>query len=277
MLSGRINQSMQSGNWTQINASDDGFNAQHLITDILFYSNQFGLASSSRGVIMRTVDGGASWSTQPTPLAEGTIITSVEIINPNLCYAGYQLDASAIGLLISTDGGLTWEQETSGQSFIYPSVNDIHFTNSGTFFIAGKPHFNTNGMIMSSNGDFTNWTSEFVTEPIHSLTSLANGSVFAVGDNGYIVSRQEVGVGIKDLLKKPQLKLYPNPASDIISITLPNEEENQLILIYDQNGQMISSSENKINTVNVQDLSSGTYTIQIQTENNLFNTTFIKK
>lgn len=87
-----------------------------------------------------------------------------------------------------------------------------------------------------------------------------------------------------DLLPtKPQLieKLYPNPATDKLTINL-NPQLNQPFIwrIYDINGQLIISESTPsvskaILSIPVQNLSSGVYLFQIQTENAIENCRFV--
>ena len=68
------------------------------------------------------------------------------------------------------------------------------------------------------------------------------------------------------------LSVYPNPASNILhinNINLLGEEYK----IYDMSGKMIIKGINNTNEINIENLSTGTYSIKIK--DNIFN--FIKK
>lgn len=65
------------------------------------------------------------------------------------------------------------------------------------------------------------------------------------------------------------IKVYPNPASDIVLANIPSEYETVRVLIFDSNGRQVKSlnAGTGIVTFNVSDLDSGTYIIQIFKQN----------
>ncbi|MGJ8685385.1 MAG: T9SS type A sorting domain-containing protein [Nonlabens sp.] len=73
----------------------------------------------------------------------------------------------------------------------------------------------------------------------------------------------------------PQVKLYPNPASDVITVAVENHAFAKAD-IYNLQGQLIAASQES--TINVADLSAGMYILQITTTNGaVASKQFIKK
>jgi len=77
------------------------------------------------------------------------------------------------------------------------------------------------------------------------------------------VTTSVLSVSTNDIDYSKILKIYPNPASDIINIKSENAISN--ISVYNMNGQllMMESSHDKINTIDVSHLSEGTYIIGV--------------
>jgi hypothetical protein len=79
-------------------------------------------------------------------------------------------------------------------------------------------------------------------------------------------------------LAKPKFKLYPNPANNELHVSVENEFENApyIVQILDLSGRPIIVHSNA-KDINISNLSSGTYILQIQTQNYLLNTKFVKQ
>lgn len=71
-------------------------------------------------------------------------------------------------------------------------------------------------------------------------------------------------IGMNELALKTQLKLYPNPASDVLNIELPNGVQQLQVSILDQLGRELikQSIDNKNHSIAVSALSPGTYFIK---------------
>ena len=61
------------------------------------------------------------------------------------------------------------------------------------------------------------------------------------------------------------LNVFPNPATDVVNISMDNEEL-RVIRLLDMNGRILSESYDKghFHSINVSDLDNGTYIIEIQ-------------
>ena len=99
-------------------------------------------------------------------------------------------------------------------------------------------------------------------------TFTANGFSITVIE----VANSALSVGENDLL---DIRLYPNPVSDILTITA--KENINSIVIYDINGKQILSIENPSERVDVSELKPAVYLIKIITDSGVSNKKLIKK
>ncbi len=83
-------------------------------------------------------------------------------------------------------------------------------------------------------------------------------------------------VGIDDISTVNGLSVYPNPVKNNLFIELDNQELISIKII-DFSGKTIKTINGNANTVNVSDLTKGIYFLQVQTENGLLNSKFIKE
>ena len=75
---------------------------------------------------------------------------------------------------------------------------------------------------------------------------------------------------------KENFSLYPNPTSDVLNITSKTGIEFNAIKIVDLTGRIVKSEQNKT-SINVSDLASGTYLIEIFTNESKATSKFVKK
>ncbi|MBP8993071.1 MAG: T9SS type A sorting domain-containing protein [Bacteroidales bacterium] len=80
------------------------------------------------------------------------------------------------------------------------------------------------------------------------------------------------------VLKKGTIIVYPNPFTDFIHIDLPASADNCEIRVFDLMGKLIYSKKTHSNNtpLNLSQLVSGTYLIQIQTKQNIFSKRIVK-
>jgi hypothetical protein len=80
-------------------------------------------------------------------------------------------------------------------------------------------------------------------------------------------------VGVSEI-ENTNFNTFPNPAMDYISV----DEQFQLFQIYNTNGSLVFEVQQNQNQINVSDLSSGVYFIQMQTMEGQFKQSkFVKK
>ena len=85
-------------------------------------------------------------------------------------------------------------------------------------------------------------------------------------------------LGTSDFKFSNYISLYPNPANSILNISAKNDIEIQSIAVYDILGRLVIAipKTQKVFTVDVSDLKSGSYFVKINSDKGTSNTKFIK-
>ena len=272
-----------------------------------FLNDSIGLAVGDNGAICRTSNGGDTWSTQDAISVYR--LNDVTFINDTLAVAvGVQGS-----IISSSDAGLTWElkQINSSKTFtaiekinnakaamvgssgLYSEFNattmlvsnpqtidndpnpdllmDIHLSKSGNLYVVG---FNQTILVANPG-----WK-KLDLDSINNLSSVhfINDTIgFACGFNGKIYKTTTGGfpVGKKEI-KLCKLNLYPNPSANVINFIGLKNEENKL-LIYNQNGQLIISTLINQSLFNIEGLKIGLYFINIIGSENTYSGKFSKQ
>ena len=123
-------------------------------------------------------------------------------------------------------------------------------------------------------------------QPIQALSALNGESSLGdwtlnitdtgIGDDGYLNSWSMTYCGVQsgtlsvDTFTKSTIKMYPNPATNYVTIT-SNDGEELAVTLYDLLGRKVLFKEldNTNKNINTSNLSSGTYIVNIQTSNNV--------
>jgi Leucine-rich repeat (LRR) protein len=139
---------------------------------------------------------------------------------------------------------------------LFTTLNVANGNNSNfiSFFANNNPNL-TCITVDNVNYSTTNWTSI---------------------DVGVSFSTNCGAVGIKGEVENRGLSIYPNPAVNNLRI----DNENLIITnvsIIDITGKTLNTINGNVSTINVSNLTTGIYFLQVQTENGLMNSKFIKK
>lgn len=107
-----------------------------------------------------------------------------------------------------------------------------------------------------------------------------NSDSLSKGDKRFELLFKNAAVGTNELdnaLAKAQIKVYPNPATDILNISLSNTQfKNSRVSVFSATGQEVLQSNMADNTaqLNITNLSNGIYFVSITNQNG-FNKTVI--
>lgn len=236
--------------------------ATDYVRDIDFLDANFGMGvSQSR--FLRTTDGGATWDTLPS--GTSNYLTSIEIINDTLIYAGYEDLGAGFGLLVSHDAGFTWEYETEMATFYYPDYNDVAETETGyRYAAAGTYDWVTEGIMFENKGD--GWWYYPVAQPMYSIAAHSDSIVFAVGDSGLVVTNVNPSFLSyeQDIDSDSDLNIYPNPTNNQLILSPTGIYTEGTFQIYSANGQCVSFGKWSNNPLDVSHLKSGTYVLVLR-------------
>ncbi len=125
------------------------------------------------------------------------------------------------------------------------------------------------------------WSTGEDTETIEP-ESAGTYTVTVTDSNGCtIVAEADFTVSTKEQVSTLSVQVYPNPASDILYIALPESEGESMITIYDGSKRMISeqkvTSASDVLKVDISQFVPGTYILQVQNKNGYFRTKVVKQ
>jgi photosystem II stability/assembly factor-like uncharacterized protein len=298
--SGTILKTTNGGtNWTQ---QISGYN--NILRSVFFTDANTGYAVGDTGLILKTTNGGTEW----IKLTSGTQF-HLQCVYFSASNKGYIVGGNGVGngiIMKTTDGGENWTTYITGLNNYYKSIYS-HESNSGCAVgINGKivkasvddPGVwteQTSGVSVDLNGisfyqnigyavgdegviiktiDYGNtWTTQVSGTSIDLLSVCLTSSTTAYvsGVNGTILKTTNGGItGISSLNNaKNNIHIFPNPATEVISITLENVEYPDLtLIIYNAIGESVKSEKLIPNQqqINVGDLSNGVYIVEIKSK-----------
>jgi photosystem II stability/assembly factor-like uncharacterized protein len=221
------------------------------------------------GVIIRTADGGTSWTTQYS----GYGLLSIYFTDSN---TGWAVGAGII--LKTTDGGINWSPQITETRY---QLTSVHFSDSNFGWSVGYDADASSGIILKTTDGGINWNptvigADTLLWSVH-FADLNTG--WAVGDNGAILHTVNGGVTFLEeanIDKLPAefslLQNYPNPFnnSSVIRYSIPNYTQVTL-KIFNTLGEEIETFVNQEKpagiyevTFNASDLASGIYFYQLK-------------
>jgi hypothetical protein len=146
--SGAIYRSTNGGlDWEQVHASTvTGF------SDVDFLSADVGVATRNDGVMLRTTDGGDTWTEATVVLSGSFVLTSVVFRDDGLGFASaYRADGTEGIILTSSDGGASWgfNYSTAGMNGARRIYDLYFFDNAHGYASAHCKPLVTQGLVTS--------------------------------------------------------------------------------------------------------------------------------
>ncbi len=160
-----------------------------------------------------------------------------------LIIAGGMPDSAVVGkyyniLLISTDTGKTWQQNTIGEM---KTINSAYFKNKDTGFLAGS-----NGLISKCSGGVSNRGLQ-LTGTASTLNKIwfSDGIGMVAGDGGALYRTDNEGGKVLAVQHPetgaPGFTVYPNPGNGEFNVFSDNQYD---INIIDMQGKVVYSAQN---------------------------------
>ena len=172
--------------WETLNATTFGWRFE----DMQFVSPEIGWVVDGGGQILKTTNGGLTWTQQY--YNSDRYFRSVEFFNDNIGFAGTLANGNPTATLLKTiDGGQTWTDISSNLPVSVPGICGMHMLDENTIFITGV--FYGSAYIMKSDDQGQTWT-------YSSMGSLCNGlvDIFFKDENvGFAVGQSAQGSGLK--------------------------------------------------------------------------------
>jgi surface protein len=206
-----------------------------------------------------------------TQFGSGTTSTSMELLPTNynfhLSYGGKGIsmkqDVSVDNLVIFQTVNVIIElQSDSGQVLV---GEDVEYSASG-WNQFGSGIATTNMELLPANykfrlrylGGLLKETQDVSVDPNVTLVYIANASKHSV-------TKKEKAVSAGEMV------IYPNPASNILTITNDFNDEVKNVLFFDTSGKQVKEVKSNFKSINVNNLPSGLYRLKIKTNVNEFN------
>jgi len=137
------------------------------------------------------------------------------------------------------------------------------------------------GITVYNGSDWSNYTtfnSGLPSDTVYQITIDSDGTKWIGTANGLVEINSTISI-VQESKMKQEFEPYPNPATDHITIRLPEEFQNSTMDILNIQGKIIKSfSTNKnIKRVDVSDFSAGVYLVKIQSRENYSIKKFVKQ
>jgi hypothetical protein len=107
---------------------------------------------------------------------------------------------------------------------------------------------------------------------IYSVCADRNENIYAAGwftdpSGSRYVAKYHVVTGVNTLMNVNDFSIWPNPAKDIVVISVKNGLTIEDVVIYDQAGQKVFTGKPAKNTLDVSNLPQGAYIVEVNTGN----------
>jgi serine protease AprX len=216
----------------------------------------------SKGIIVVASAGNSGATSNPhigVP-AEATNVLAIGAVQPNENYAAF----SSIGP--SFDGRVKPDVMAQGQSAVLSNINGDIVTSSGTSFsgpiMAGMIASFWQAIPWATNAEVV----QFVKQSADRFNVPTNQYGYGIPDFQMALNMALLDV---DELNLNEFKIYPNPTTGFISVSIANDGGNSKIAIYNSLGQIVLEQNiNQSNaTLSLENLNSGVYFYKIASAN----------
>ena len=243
--------------------------------------------------ILLSFSGGIGGSRSGSPGDGGTTCTACHAPGANFgASASISTNIPASGYELNTNYQITVNASSSASGHGFQLTSERIDTNAkvgsftaGTGSVAqnGGNAVSHQGISASGNWTFT-WTSpstDVGDVTFYAAVNAVNGNGSTSGDQVVTTSQSVITNGVLGITdaKRLNFEMFPNPASENVTIQLPTNSENALVEFYDYVGRLALSKKvsDLDKVVNVSSLSSGIYMIKVISNDKIGSQKFIKK
>jgi hypothetical protein len=243
---------------------------------------------TSIGRLLHSTDRGTTWSANYTPvldfagnIIEGSSGTFAFKDGNNGLLIAVDSDVEAV-LYSTTDGGVTWlPVDTTGTWYFgdityVPGTTDT-YVSTGIYVddtsVQGSAYSKDGGKTwVSIDAGLQRGTVKFLNPTTGWAGQFSDGPA---GVEGILKFNGDLSLAVNEASAKSNLKVFPNPAVDVVNLT--SNKEVKSVTIYDLSGKKVKSTTDT-KQINVSSLAKGTYILQANYGNGgVENTKIIKK
>ncbi len=259
---------------------------------------------TTHGRIFKSTDKGTTWTVANTPwftTATNPTANSVSKIRMvdamNGLAARYNSTTKRYVVARTTDGGATWNALTTSGAMFAADFDNVPGT-SLYVSVGSSPQYH--GSSMSNDGGATWLLMEDTTVAVVGTLIQRTAVAFADAKTGWsgtfnidnvtggmykwTDSVAIVGINNNTLTKNQNIGVYPNPATDLISINLKGfENKNTEVKIFNMMGELVYESSNVYQTpiytkhINISNLTAGVYLLSVTDGNGKYSQRIIKQ
>jgi hypothetical protein len=238
-------------------------------------------------ISLMSYSGGITGAYSGSPGDGGSSCTACHSGSANLgASASISTNIPSDGYELNTDYTITVNSTSSSSKLGFQLTAENGSNTKVGSFIAGSGTRVSGQRITqstpSTSGDWSfTWKSPATNEgnvTFYTAVNATNGNGGTSGDQ-VVLANMSVGVlGISEA-RRLHFEMFPNPASENLTIQLPSGSKNASVVFYDYIGrtaltQKVSQTNNQIN---VQKLSSGVYIIKVLADGKIGTQKFVKK
>lgn len=223
------------------------------------------------GTIAKTTDGGVTWNIVTNFTQNYSTIDHIQFLNADTgfaCFNPYSLPAR---LIRTYNGAASWDTVL----FTHGNIVRFAFSDYQNGFIV-----NDSGSIYRTSNAGVSWTLDRLQTNTLTDINVTPSFAYSVGNDGLIIKRN-LQANIPSQQYNTELKIYPNPGADRVTLLLPHGTDITSISAIDVTGRncgnlvfaVLSADELSIDT---RQLAKGYYVLELNGKNETLKVKFEK-
>ncbi|TYB75403.1 T9SS type A sorting domain-containing protein [Bizionia algoritergicola] len=148
-------------------------------------------------------------------------------------------------------------------------------------FVIGTFAQNIDKQVVASAGNTSSNANYQLTSTIGEPIIGLKGSSVSINQGFLAGATNDATLSVEELVESESVKIYPNPVTDFVNISIPDNNENIRVTIYSATGKQVGNytMNNALRNLDLSHLSSGMYLVQLDFKDAANSKTFkiIKK